>query len=111
MVIPDEAFWSALASLGGVMGWLVALEKRLNARLTRKEHSEICDKANGELSKRLDKIQGTLEKQGESALLHRQLVGDSLAEIRTTVAVLQDRERQGRRGDHPNEPGPHLRRI
>jgi hypothetical protein len=89
--IPDGLFWGGVAFVGTVVGWLVRLEARLNARLTRKEHAEICDRSNGLLAVTLAKIQMTLEKQDDTALFHRQLVGDSLASIRTQVAVIRTR--------------------
>jgi DNA-binding transcriptional MerR regulator len=91
------------------VGWLIRLERRLNAGMTRKEHSELCDKSNHELTKKLDRIQQTIEKQNEAATLHRQLVGDSLAEIRTKVAVL--RERLPPRNGEPDDIGAHRRRL
>jgi hypothetical protein len=87
----------------------MTLERRLNARMTRKEHTEICDKSNHELTRKLERIQQTLEKQNESATLHRQLVGDSLAEIRTKVAVL--RERLPPRNGDTEDTGAHRRQL
>lgn len=72
-------------------GWVVTLERRLNARLTRKEHSDICEKSNGDMSKKLDRIELLLEKQHEQSLQHRQWVGDALGTIRTQVAVIRSR--------------------
>lgn len=108
MVIPDDALWSALGAFGAVVSWLLTVERRLSNRLTRSEHTKICDKANAELSHKLDKITSMLEKSNEASLLHRQLMGDSVAEIRTNIAVLQERLPPRR---HDPDSGPHLRRI
>lgn len=91
MQIPDEAFWGAVTFMGAIITWLVRLERRLNERLTRREHSEICDRANGELREKMDELKELLERQNEQSSLHRSLVGDALASIRTQVAVIRDR--------------------
>ena|ERR1700752_2269326 len=116
MTIPDETFWSALACVGGIVGWLLKVERSLSARMTRKEHSEICDRSNDELSKKLDTINRKLDRQDETAakdrqttLEHRQWVGDSLADIRTKVAVL--RERLPPRSGDTDDTGAHRRRL
>ena len=96
-----------MGSLGVVVGWLVTLERRLLARPTRRELKENDVKVEDALNKRFDKLEQLLEKQNEASLLHRQLVGDSLADIRTKVAVLRDRA-----GDDPLcETGSHRRRL
>lgn len=82
--------------LGSIVAWLLTLERRLNARLTRHEHTVICDKANADLTTRLEKIISTLDKQTESSLMHRQWMGDSIAHIRTQIAVIR-----ARMGDDP----------
>lgn len=93
--IPDDWAWRILSVIGAanmiVVGWLVRLERRLNDRLTHREHQEICDRANGELKEKLEEIKDVIERQNEQAQLHRTLVGDSLATIRTQVAVIRDR--------------------
>jgi hypothetical protein len=89
--IPDTSFWSGVTVVSAIVGWLLTLERRLNARLTVKKHSEICDKANAELDKKLEKILVTLDKQTENTQMHRQWMGDSIAHIRTQIAVIRDR--------------------
>lgn len=107
MEIPDQYIgWAGAVGLAFV-GWLVRLEARLNARPTRQENDVIADKVARDLDRKFDEIKGMLEKQNEQTALHRQLVGDSLAEIRTKVAVLRDRA-----GDDPlADSGPHRRRL
>src|ERR1700747_1968140 len=93
--------------IGGIVAWLVRLEARLNARPTRQENEVIADKVARDLDRKFDEIKGMLEKQNEQTALHRELVGASLAEIRTKVAVLRDRA-----GDDPlTDTGAHRRRL
>lgn len=107
MEIPDQYVGWGGAILGAVIAWLVRLEARLNARPTRRENEVIADKVAQDFDRKFDEIKRMLEKQNEQTALHRQLVGDSLAEIRTKVAVLRDRA-----GDDPlAETGAHRRRL
>jgi hypothetical protein len=89
--IPDAAVWSALVAIGGIISWFVRLERRLNERLTFKQHKEICDPSKADLNKKLDELKDLIERQSEQSALHRSLIGDSLASIRTQVAVIRDR--------------------
>lgn len=96
--IPDPAVYAGIGSFGAIVAWFVRLERRLNARLTRTEHREICEDRNVELTDQLGKIiamqekqQVLLEKQTENTLMHRQWMGDSIAHIRTQIAVIRDR--------------------
>jgi hypothetical protein len=89
--IPNETLWSAIGLLAMIIGWLVRLERRLNERMTRREHSDVCDRVNGELKDKIQELRNLIERQNEQALLHRSLVGDSLASIRMQVAVIRDR--------------------
>jgi hypothetical protein len=89
--ISEAAFWGGVTVLGAIITWLVRLESRLNARLTRKEHDEICKGRNEALEKKLDTISEQIRQQNESTLQHRQWVGDSLGTIRTHVALIRDR--------------------
>lgn len=89
------------------MAWLVRLEARLNARPTRTEQEAIAAKVAENVKDQFDEVKRMLEKQNEQTALHRELVGASLAEIRTKVAVLRDRA-----GDDPlEETGAHRRRL
>lgn len=89
------------------MAWLVRLEARLNARPTRTEQQAIAAQVAADVKGQFDEVKQMLQKQNESADLNRQLVADSLAEIRTKVAVLRDRA-----GDDPlSETGAHRRRL
>jgi hypothetical protein len=93
--------------VGAIVGWLVRLESRLNARPTRREQEAIAAKVADEVNRQFTEIKGMLEKQNEASALNRQLVSDSLAEIRTKVAVLRDRA-----GDDPlGDTGAHRRRL
>jgi hypothetical protein len=89
--IPDETFWGALTFMGAIITWLVRLERRLNERMTFKDHTEICDKVNGEIRDKIDELKDLLERQNEQSSLHRSLVGEALASIRTQLAVVRDR--------------------
>jgi hypothetical protein len=100
MEIPDSAIGWGVGLVGAIVGWLVRLEARLNARPTREENEAAAAKVAHVIRGDFEEIKRMLEKQNESALLHRQWVGDSLAEIRTKVAVL--RARTG--NDDPDEP-------
>lgn len=97
MQIPDSYVGWGLSILGVIVGWLVRLEARLNARPTRTEQEAVAARVAAEIKSDFDEIKRILEKQNEGAMLHRQLVGDSLAEIRTKVAVMESR-------DHDKEP-------
>lgn len=91
MQIPNDAIWSALAIMGAIIGWLIRLERRLNERLTRREYAEMQKLSNDELNDKMDNLTRLIERQSEQSQLHRSLVGDSLASIRTQVAVIRDR--------------------
>lgn len=64
------------------------------ARPTRAELERATEKSIQPLQKQLDEIKRLVEAQNEQTQLHRSLVGDSLAEIRTNVAVLKERIRE-----------------
>ena len=107
MQIPDNDVWGGLGVLGALVAWLVRLEARLNARPTRAEQEVIAAKVAHDVKGQFDEVKRMLEKQNEQTALHRELVGASLAEIRTKVAVLRDRA-----GDDPlEETGAHRRRL
>ena len=107
MEIPDQYVEWAGAVGGALVAWLIRLEARLNARPTRHEQEAIAAKVSTEVNRQFAEIKGILEKQNESTALNRQLVADSLAEIRTKVAVLRDRA-----GDDPlGDTGAHRRRL
>lgn len=86
--------------LGAIGSWAFTVERRFGSRLTRKEHGEICDKANKDLDTKLEKIIRTLEKQTENTLEHRQWMGTAIGNIRTQIAVIRDRM-----GDDPLKDG------
>lgn len=96
MEIPDQSVGWGVGVLGAIVAWLVRLEARLNARPTRQEQEAIAAKVAGNIKDQFTEIKDLLEKQNESASLNRQLMADSLAEVRTNVAVLRDRA-----GDDP----------
>ena len=90
-----------------VVAWLVRLEARLLARPTRKEQEAISAVVAKDVKDQFAEIKRMLEKQNEQTALNRTLVADSLAEIRTKVAVLRDRA-----GDDPmGDTGAHRRRL
>ena len=90
-----------------VVAWLVRLEARLLARPTRKEQEAISAVVAKHVKDQFAEIKRMLEKQNEQTALNRTLVADSLAEIRTKVAVLRDRA-----GDDPmGDTGAHRRRL
>lgn len=91
--------------VGGIIAWFVALEKRLNSRMTRHEHAQICEAHNRTLEKKLDDIVTELKKQNEATAQHRQWVGENLGTIRTQVAIVRDRM-----GDNPFNDESSLRR-
>ena len=107
MEIPDNNVWGGLGVLGAIVAWLVRLEARLNARPTRTEQEAIAAQVAANVKDQFDEVKRMLEKQNEQTALHRELVGASLAEIRTKVAVLRDRA-----GDDPlADSGIHRRRL
>ena len=107
MEIPDNTVGLGVGVLGAIVAWLVRLEARLNARPTRTEQDAIAARVASDVKGQFDEIKRMLDKQNEQTALHRELVGASLAEIRTKVAVLRDRA-----GDDPlAETGAHRRRL
>jgi signal transduction histidine kinase len=114
MQIPDNTVGWGIGLVGAIVAWLVRLEARLNARPTRAEQEAIAANVAANVKDQFDEIKAMLRKQNESAEinrqsaeLNRQLVADSLAEIRTKVAVLRDRA-----GDDPlADSGAHRRRL
>jgi hypothetical protein len=105
--IPDNTVGWGIGVLGAIVAWLVRLEARLNARPTREEQEAIAARVAADVHSQFTEIKGILEKQNESAAFNRTLVADSLAEIRTKVAVLRERARD----DPLAETGAHRRRI
>ena len=90
-----------------MVSWLLTMERRLAARPTREEQDATAEKVAEGVKDQFAEIKRMLEKQNEQTALNRQLVADSLAEIRTKVAVLRDRA-----GDDPlAESGAHRRRL
>lgn len=114
MEIPDNSVGWGLTALGAIVAWLVRLEARLNARPTRQEQQAIATRVAEKIDCQFDEIKRLLEKQNDSAtrdrqstLEHRQWIGESLADIRTRVAVLRERA-----GDDPlGDTGAHRRRL
>lgn len=107
MEIPDQYVQWGGTLFAAIVAWLVRLEARLNARPTRQENEVIAEKVARGMDLKFDELKGMLEKQNENTALNRQLVADSLADIRTKVAVLRDRA-----GDDPlAETGAHRRRL
>ena len=107
MEIPDQYLEWGASIIAAIVAWLVRLEARLNARPTRQENEVIAEKVARDMDRKFDEIKGMLEKQNENTALNRQLVADSLADIRTKVAVLRERA-----GDDPlAETGAHRRRL
>ena len=107
MEIPDQYVEWAGAVGAVFVGWLVRLEARLNARPTRREQEVIASKVAEKIDCQFAEIKRLLEKQNENTALHRELMGASIAEIRTRVAVLRDRA-----GDDPmGDTGAHRRRL
>jgi hypothetical protein len=112
--IPDSYVGWGLGVLGAIVAWLVRLEARLNARPTRTEQKAMAAEVAADVKNQFAEIKNMLDRQNESAardrqstVEHRQWVGDSLADIRTKVAVLRDRA-----GDDPlADSGPHRRRL
>ena len=114
MQIPDQYVGWIAAAWAALVTWLVTLERRLLARPTRTEQEAIAARVAADVKGQFDDIKRMLEKQNESAtrdrqstLEHRQWVGDSLADIRTKVAVLRDRAGD----DQLGETGAHRRRL
>ena len=107
MEISDNTVGWGIGVVGAIVAWLVRLEARLNARPTRTEQEMIAARVAERIDGQFDELRRLLEKQNEQTALHRELVGASLAEIRTKVAVLRDRA-----GDDPlAETGAHRRRL
>lgn len=112
--IPDNVVGWIIGVFGAVVAWLVRLEARLNARPTRTEQAEMAVKVATNVKSQFDELKRMLERQNEAAMRdrqttmeHRQWIGDSLADIRTKVAVLRDRT-----GDDPLDgSGAHRRRL
>jgi len=95
--------------LGAIYAWVRRIERKLGSMLTRDEHERICmernkrversiddvrgdiERRSGEHSEKLDALKDMMERQSEQTQLHRTLVGDALATIRTQVAVIRDR--------------------
>jgi hypothetical protein len=107
MQIPDQYVGWGGAIVGTIVAWLVRLEARLHARPTRTEQEAIAARVAADVKGQFDDVKRMLEKQNEQTALHRELVGASLAEIRTKVAVLRDRAGD----DALEETGAHRRRL
>lgn len=104
MNVPDDAIWGGVSA---ILAWLLKHEVQILSRPTRNEQEAIAAKVALAHKDQFDEIKKMLEKQNEQTALNRQLVADSLAEIRTKVAVLRDRA-----GDDPlADSGIHRRRL
>jgi len=97
MEIPDNTVGWLIGAFGAIAAWLVRLEARLSSRPTRREQEAIAAKVAMEVHAQFQEIKQMLEKQNEQSSLHRELMGASIAEIRTKVAVLR-----ARAGDDPS---------
>ena len=114
MQIPDQYVGWIFTAWGAIVAWLLNVERRLNARPTRTEQqaiaAEVAANVKGqfdELKRMLEKQNEQMAKQAEQTSLHRELMGASIAEIRTRVAVLRERA-----GDDPlADTGAHRRRL
>lgn len=105
--IPDQYVGWIVTCWGAVMAWLLNMQRQILARPTREEHAASAAVVAASVKEQFDEIKRMLEKQNEQTALHRELVGASLAEIRTKVAVLRDRA-----GDDPlADSGIHRRRL
>lgn len=112
--IPDNVVGWIIGLFGAVVAWLLRLEARLNARPTRTEQAEMAIAVAANVKSQFDELKIILEKQNDftmrdrvTTMEHRQWIGDSLADIRTRVAVLRDRA-----GDDPLEgSSAHRRRL
>ncbi len=114
MEIPDKYVGWIGTIVGLIVAWLLTLERRLLARPTREEQEAIAEKVAENMKDQFDELKRMMEKQEEAAtrdrqttLEHRQWIGDSLADIRTKVAVLRDRAGE----DSLAETGAHRRRL
>lgn len=112
MEIPDQYVGWLVTAWGAIVTWLITLERRLLARPTRQEQEAIASRVAVQISIQFNEIKKLLEKQNvqmekkdEQTALHRELMGASIAEIRTRVAVLQAR------AGGPSETGPHRRQL
>jgi hypothetical protein len=88
VVIPDETFWGAATVLGAIVGWLTRLEARLNARLTRQEHADICGDSQGRLGKQLEDIHSEILRNREESTRGRHDMQNKLVELSLRVERL-----------------------
>jgi hypothetical protein len=45
-----------VAVVGGILGWLLRLERRMGTALTREEHDRICTERTDRMEKKLDRV-------------------------------------------------------
>lgn len=96
-------------ALGGaavtVVGWLIRLERRLGAAVTRDEHEKICQRRQEELRVMLGEIGTTVRRFADDFDRHKDRVTHDLGHIRTQVAVLRTKQ-----GENPFDETGRFRR-
>lgn len=99
MEIPDAVFWGSVATVASALvGYIVRVEGRLNERITRAEHQQICDRSNDVLNRKLDDVRGMLEESREDRRRLREL----MQIVATEVSVMRGRALQLRELEEPD---------
>lgn len=85
--------------IGGVVGWFVRLENRLNHAMTRQEHTEVCDRKHEELKEKLvaivqsvDTLRSSMEAKEAYSSQQRHKLRDLLQRVEIKVALLSRKE-------------------
>lgn len=77
-------------TFGGVLAtWLIRQDRRIGARLTRKEHEEICESKHKEITATLARIESAFRQEAMDAATYRQRTTRDIHRIDKRVAVLK----------------------
>lgn len=106
MIITPE--WAAVGVtvLGALLWWGFTIERRMGRKLTREEHTRICEEHQRQLSSQLTTLQATLDERQRATEMYRGRMWDQINDLRVEVAVLQDRANIYNQRRHPMTPSP-----
>lgn len=88
MQISDQTVWGLIAVAGSIVLWLTTLERRLNSRMTRREHKEICTDRSELLEKTLHEIKDEVLRNRDESSRGRHAMRDEFVKLALRVERL-----------------------
>lgn len=90
-----DTFWTAAAAvvvfLIPVIGWAITIERRMAARLTRREHAEVCDRSQKALGEKVDQVLARLQEDRAETREHRRTMYEAIGGLNSQVANIEGR--------------------